>query len=186
MNHPKNLTAIVLFLKFIVVNQTFTNPAQLISNFNIMARIKGNKYDRVRENTRSEQNREIDLEVEEITERYKHLSTDEISCRLAELKQEWDIEKTLEVNASSLALTGLILGTFGNRKWLILPFIVTGFLLQHGLQGWCPPLTLFRKLGIRTRQEIDEEMYALKILRGDFDTISSSSQSEEIINSLRH
>ena len=28
---------------------------------------------------------------------------------------------------------------------------------------------LFRRLGIRTRQEIDAEKYALKAIRGDFD-----------------
>ncbi|WP_407921819.1 hypothetical protein, partial [Corallococcus sp. AB049A] len=27
------------------------------------------------------------------------------------------------------------------------------FLLQHGLQGWCPPLPLLRRLGLRTRGE---------------------------------
>ncbi len=151
-----------------------------------METIKGNKYGRVRENTPEEQNQKIDLKVEEITEKYRHLSADEISCRLAELKKEWGIEKTLEVNASSLALTGLILGTFGSRKWYILPMIVASFLLQNGIQGWCPPLPLFRKMGIRTRQEIDEEMYALKVLRGDFDNVSSASGSEEIIESLRH
>ncbi|MFW6289545.1 MAG: hypothetical protein ACOC0R_01145 [Mariniphaga sp.] len=150
-----------------------------------METIKGNKYGRVRKNTSDAQNRKIDLAIEEIIEMYRHLSADEITCRLTELKKEWGIEKTLEVNASSLALTGLILGTFGSRKWYLMPLVVASFLLQHGLQGWCPPLPLFRKLGIRTRQEIDEEMYALKILRGDFDDVSSSSQPEVIISGLR-
>ena len=45
---------------------------------------------------------------------------------------------------------------------------MTGFLFQHATQGWCPPVPLFRKLGVRTRSEIDREKYALKILRGDF------------------
>ncbi len=147
--------------------------------------LKGNKSGRVRENTPDAQNRKIDLKTEEIIEKYRHLTAEEVTCRIAELKKEWDIEKTLEVNASSLALTSLILGTFRNRKWFILPFIIAGFLLQHGLQGWCPPLTLFRKLGIRTRQEIDEEIYALKILRGDFDAVSSSSETETIVTCLR-
>jgi hypothetical protein len=26
------------------------------------------------------------------------------------------------------------------RKWLILPGIVTAFLFQHAVQGWCPPV----------------------------------------------
>jgi hypothetical protein len=55
-----------------------------------------------------------------------------------------------------------------HRKWYILPAAVTSFWLQHGLQGWCPPLPLFRKMGIRTTREINEERMALKVLRGDF------------------
>jgi hypothetical protein len=151
-----------------------------------METIKGNKYGRVRENTSDEDNQKIDFKVEKIIGDYRHLSIDDITCRISELKKEWDVEKTLEVNASTLALTGLILGTFGSRRWYLLSMIVTSFLLQHGIQGWCPPLPLFRKLGIRTRQEIDEELYAMKILRGDFDTVTSSSDTEEIIESLRH
>ena len=40
--------------------------------------------------------------------------------------------------------------------------------LQHALQGWCPPVPLFRRLGFRTEAEINQERYALKVLRGDF------------------
>jgi hypothetical protein len=144
-----------------------------------------NMYGRVRENTSRKQNKEIDQKVLSRIQKYKECTTSEITFRLEELKKEWDIEKTLEVNASSIALTGLLMGVFVNRKWLVLPGLVTGFLLQHGVQGWCPPLPLFRALGIRTRQEIDEEMYALKILRGDFDTVNSGSPPSEIFKSLR-
>jgi hypothetical protein len=41
---------------------------------------------------------------------------------------------------------------------------------MHGLQGWSPPATGMRRFGLRTRAEIDAERYALKLLRGDFDT----------------
>jgi hypothetical protein len=37
----------------------------------------------------------------------------------------------------------------------------------------------------RTRKEIDEEIYAMKAMRGDFDGLTSSSQPEEIINKFR-
>jgi hypothetical protein len=57
----------------------------------------------------------------------------------------------------------------GSRKWLILPGVVLSFLFQHAVQGWCPPVPVFRRLGVRTREEIDRERYALKALRGDFD-----------------
>jgi hypothetical protein len=92
-----------------------------------------------------------------------------ITRRIAELEQESDIERTLEINAAALAFTGTVLAAVRGRRWLLLPAVVTAFLLQHGLQGWCPPIAVFRRLGIRTRQEIDAERYALKVLRGDFD-----------------
>jgi hypothetical protein len=74
-----------------------------------------------------------------------------------------------------VALTGIALTVFHNRRWLILPTVVVGFFMQHAIQGWCPPLPLLRKLGFRTRKEIDQEKYALKILRGDFDEPNKSS-----------
>ena len=90
-----------------------------------------------------------------------------LDARIAELEQEPDIERTLEQNASVLAFCGVALGALHHRRWLIVPAVVTAFLLQHAVQGWCPPMAVFRRLGIRTRQEIDAERYALKLLRGD-------------------
>jgi len=119
--------------------------------------------DRVRSSTASHVNEEIDHQTDINIYRYKGKSRAEILERIQMLDKEWDIERLLEVNASTLALTGLILGLTKNRKWLFLPGIVLPFLLQHGLQGWCPPLPLLRRLGIRTRGEIDREKYALKI-----------------------
>jgi hypothetical protein len=48
-----------------------------------------------------------------------------------------------------------------------------GFLIQQALRGDCPPYQLLRRLGFRTRQEIERERYALKALRGDFDRIET-------------
>ena len=92
----------------------------------------------------------------------------EIPVRLRELDREWDIERTLETNASSLALTGVVLGATLSKKWLTLPAVVLTFLFQHAVQGWCPPVPILRHLGYRTASEIDEERFALKALRGDF------------------
>ena len=92
----------------------------------------------------------------------------EIPDRLRELDREWDIERTLEANAATLALTGTVLAAAVDRRWLALPAVVLGFLLQHALQGWCPPVPVLRRLGCRTASEIEAERYALKALRGDF------------------
>lgn len=94
-----------------------------------------------------------------------------IEVRLRELDREWDIERCIETMAPSLSLVGMLLGSTFNRKWFLLPAVVQGFLLQHAVQGWCPPVPMLRALGIRTQQEIDEERYALKALRGDFRAI---------------
>lgn len=91
-----------------------------------------------------------------------------INRRLHELDREWDIERALEANAATLALAGTLLGAFADRRFLLLPAAVTGFLLQHALQGWCPPVPFFRKRGFRTAREIEIERIALKALRGDF------------------
>lgn len=94
-----------------------------------------------------------------------------IEMRLRALDREWDIERVLETSSSTLSLTGFALAIARrNRRWLLLPFGVSAFLLQHALQGWCPPVPLLRRLGVRTAAEIDAERYALKALRGDFDT----------------
>ena len=63
---------------------------------------------------------------------------------------------------------GLALGRLMNRRWYFPPTAVATFLLQHAVQGWCPPVGLFRRLGVRTEREIDEERYALKLMRSDF------------------
>jgi hypothetical protein len=90
---------------------------------------------------------------------------------------EWDIERYLEADAAIFTFIGAALGLKKSRNWFVLPLIVSVFLLQHSIQGWCPPISVFRRLGIRTGQEIEVEKYALKALRGDFDDVSSQNFS---------
>ena len=92
---------------------------------------------------------------------------EQIPERLAELDREWDVERMLQFNSAALSLVGLALAR-KSPKWLVLPIAVQGFFLQHGIQGWCPPLPLFRRAGIRTAREIEIERHALKALRGDY------------------
>jgi hypothetical protein len=93
---------------------------------------------------------------------------EQIDARLKELDQEWDIERWLELNSAALSLVGLALAITHSRKWLLLPLVVQGFFLQHGIEGYCPPLPIFRRAGVRTEGEIEIERHALKSLRGDF------------------
>ncbi len=136
--------------------------------------------DRVRENTSGEINRRIDNETIARVQEYAARSEADITHRIKELDREWDMERLLETNASMLALTGLVLGATHSRKWLIVPGVVLPFLFQHAVQGWCPPMPVFRRFGVRTRKEIDREKYALKVMRGDFDSVSSTSDSSAV------
>ena len=128
--------------------------------------------DRVPNRTSDAVNEAIRDKTERRIEQVKRSGPAAIERRLQELDEEWDIERTLEANAATASLIGVSLGATVDRRWFALPAVVGAFLLQHALQGWCPPLPVFRRLGFRTASEIDYERYALKALRGDFAEIS--------------
>lgn len=90
---------------------------------------------------------------------------DAIRARIDELDREWDIERVLEMNASILTLAGLLLGRFVHRRFYLLSGFVSASLLQHAVQGWCPPLGPLRRMGFRTAEEIEDEKNELKQLR---------------------
>lgn len=137
--------------------------------------------DRVRAHSSETVNREIDETIRRSVQAYAGKSSEAITKRIDELEREWDVERTLELNASTLALTGLVLGVTVNKKWLVVPGIVLPFLFQHAVQGWCPPLPILRNMGIRTREEIDLEKYALKALRGDFENSRDTKAAVEAV-----
>ncbi len=130
---------------------------------------------RVPQNTDEEINSRIRMETEARVSYFAE-RPEEIPGRLRELDNEWNIERMLEANAATLALSGILIaaGT-GRKSWLLLPATVTGFLLQHALQGWCPPLPILRRLGFRTAREIEQERNALKALRGDFNLLNKAA-----------
>lgn len=134
--------------------------------------------DRVRENASKRVNVEIDRETAENIRKYAAAGEHGITGRIAELDKEWDIERWLELNASTIAGIGvLITALTQNLWWLIIPGIVLPFLFLHAVQGWCPPIPIMRRMGIRTRKEIDNEKHALKALRGDYHGASNDAES---------
>lgn len=136
-------------------------------------------FDRVRQHTSDSVNQKIDEKTLATLQNYARCSNQEISERIQALEREWDTERVLEANASALAFTGLMLGIFVHQNWFWLPGIVLPFLFQHAVQGWCPPLPVIRRLGVRTPHEIDQEKYVLKMLRGDFSEVVSTSIPEQ-------
>lgn len=124
--------------------------------------------DRVQANTAHRINQRIDYAAARRVNELAGQSKSRLSQRIGELDREWDIERWLEMNASALAFSGVMLGLFVNRKFFAIPCLVLPFLFQHAVQGWCPPIPFLRRRGVRTAREINHEKYALKAMRGDF------------------
>jgi hypothetical protein len=139
--------------------------------------------DRVTRSTAQAVNQRIRAAMEERIAYYAEHPL-EIDERLAELDREWDIERTIETNASALAFTGIVLGTTVDRRWLALPAVVTAFLFQHAVQGWCPPIPILRRMGVRTADEINQERYALKALRGEFEPRPARSRLQAVLQAV--
>ena len=145
--------------------------------------------DRVTAVTPKELNRRIRRDTDARVAWLAHQGAHAIATRLEELDREWDIERWLATGAGSLTLAGTVLGLAADdRRWLLLPIGVGGFLLQHALQGWCPPLSLLRRLGVRTADEINVERFALKALRGDFADLSDDDpgSGRRALEAARH
>ena len=135
--------------------------------------------ERVRENTTEEINQRIRQQTERNVMESIAGGPKAIERRLEELDREWDIERMLETMAPTLTLIGLTLSVTKSRKWLVVPAVVQSFFLQHALRGWCPPMPVLRRMGFRTMDEINEERYALKALRGDFKKVPARGEKTE-------
>ena len=108
-----------------------------------------------------------------------------IDERLSALDREYGVERALEAGAAAITVAGTALGAFVNRRFLILPAVVAGFLVQHAIQGRCLPHAALRALGFRTAHEIEEERYALKAARGDFVGLVGRREAGSLLDAVR-
>lgn len=92
----------------------------------------------------------------------------DIAQRLQALDREWDVDRTVELEAATTGLLGLALGTFLHRGLLAVPAVVAASVLAFATVRRYPLLPALRRLGARSAREIARERYALKALRGDF------------------
>ena len=130
---------------------------------------------RVKLNTKKELNQKIEQKTIDSINKHVDSDTDTLTKRLSELNHEWDTERFLEANAATIILISSVIGYLTEPYWFIVTGFISFFLLQHAVQGWCPPLPIIRKLGIRTPTEINEEKLAIKYLRGDFSRTESEA-----------
>lgn len=131
--------------------------------------------DPVREQTAHSVNARLDAETNaRIAYFARH--PEAIGRRLKELDAEWDIDRTIELEAAGTIMTGLGLGMAKDKKWFLLPLFASSMLLLYSGRGTYPMLPVFRRLGFRSSKEIAQERYALKALRGDFDELGAGQQ----------
>jgi hypothetical protein len=120
---------------------------------------------KVKLNTDDRINKEIERKTTHNINNYYGKTEEEIDKRIKELNCEWDTERVLELNFASIVLISSLLGLLGNKKWMALSGLTSVFMIQHSLQGWCPPLPIIRRMGIRTAEEITKEKDALRKLK---------------------
>lgn len=123
---------------------------------------------RVRLQTPSSVNKEIYIRTLKNISRYDEYTHREIALRIKELNREWDTERVLEANAGFFSFVAIILGYFVHAWWFLLAGGIAFFLLYHAIKGWCPPLPIIRRMGVRTAEEIFKEKMALQVMKGGF------------------
>lgn len=123
-------------------------------------------HDRTRERSSAEVNQRIDREARgalaEMT------TPDQIRARIAELDREWNIDRAV---MGVFSVLGTLTAQAAMRSlarrgrpgfWGLVFFTQMGFLAYHAVRGWCPPVVVLRRLGVRTAQEICAERAALE------------------------
>lgn len=117
-----------------------------------------NPYDRIRNHSPKSFNKAIDKKTDAIMESTIQQGSLAIKERLKTLDKEWDIDRALMLLFSG-GVSAQLATAMGkkNKNWLWGPLIQSSFLMLHATLGWCPPVPLLRKLGFRTRFEIQAE-----------------------------
>lgn len=122
---------------------------------------------RVERNTSPGVNQQFEERLRDNLTPYLNADRAAIDRRLAELDKEWNIERFIETEAPLMIGLGIALGLTRGRKWFGLSAMAASMVILHGTQGWYPLLPIFRRIGVRTQNEIEEERNALRVLRGD-------------------
>jgi hypothetical protein len=89
------------------------------------------------------------------------------AARLHRLEVEIDQEQALQFGAAAIGFIGAVLSLTVSSAFVLLPALAIAALGQYLVQGWCPPLALLARLGLRSSAEIDSERYALAASLGE-------------------
>lgn len=111
--------------------------------------------------------------VAENLDYYRLESEEVINNRIKELDAEWDVERSVQLKASLLALSGLALGASLSKKWLMIPAAICSFFAVNAIQGAAIPVAG----SFRTRKQIAEEQFGLNELlrKGYYKNLDSNN-----------
>lgn len=99
---------------------------------------------------------------------FSRKDSEDITERINQLDQEWDLDRTLVALLSGGASIFSLLGATKRQKWAYFPSILLSILTLHSFKRWSFIGLLLRRFNIRSKDEISSEKYALKTLRGDY------------------
>ena len=136
--------------------------------------------DMIRDNSPAQINKAIDQETLALLEQYSDATPEEVQERLMELDTSYDVECYVEMVGSGLTLAGIALATRFKKLWF-LPAITSGLVLAHSLPIWDPLTPILRLFGVWSRQEIEREKFALKLLRGDFERLDNDRSAKSAL-----
>jgi hypothetical protein len=125
------------------------------------------RADRVRDHSAQHINRRIARAIDRSVQHCTREGREAILQRLGELRDEWDIDRVLMANLAIGGGVSYMLGLhrFARRPlwrerhtgWLYFFGAQLGFLLLYATVGWCPPVVVWRRMGVRTKSEIELE-----------------------------
>jgi hypothetical protein len=121
-------------------------------------------FDRVRNHTAAHVNEAIDRKTGAHVRELAGRGREAVAARLAKLDREWDIERLIAVEA---AVVATVLGELNRRRTSRFRMLLgahQAMVMLHAATGWSPTTALLRRLGIRTRTEIDAERASLQNL----------------------
>jgi hypothetical protein len=141
--------------------------------------------DRVREHSSRAMTEELDRQTVRRLDELRSADRTSLDRRLRELDREWDTERVLELGAGGLVLAGLVLTRRHHPRWWVLSATVSVSLINHAVTGWCSALIVTRRMGLRSRRELEAERYAIKTLRGDLEAPGAGDDGAALLARMR-
>lgn len=116
----------------------------------------------------------------EMSMAYHSVNPAHIGHRLDELDDEWSAEQVMIALSSGLTVLGGVFSVTRSRLWTIVPLAASIMMLKGTFsRGEMPTQAFLRRAGFRTAEEIAQERYALKALRGDFNDVEQAEGHDD-------